>query len=128
MWMSMLGGDGRARVRTWCALAVLPHNTVKIAALVPAKRDVAPLPPAPRQRPITALRTTGPPGTFYSMDTKSDSTTRTTRPPGALRTPSREANRGAGQDRRSEAGWTPPPQNGRTLTGRPDPFPGEVDR
>ena len=56
--------DGLEGAQTWCALAVLAHNTVRIAALVEAKRDVAPAPPAPARRPTPAVapRTTGPPG------------------------------------------------------------------
>ena len=57
--------DGLEGARTWCALAVLAHNTVKIAALIEAKRDDAPVPPAltRRGKPATAPRVTGPPGT-----------------------------------------------------------------
>ena len=57
--------DGLEGARTWCALAVLAHNTVKIAALVEANTlvPVAPATPRPRAHtPTTAPRATGPPG------------------------------------------------------------------
>ncbi len=58
--------DGLEGARTWCALAVLAHNTVKIAALIEANTlpPVAPASPRPRPHtPATAPRATGPPGT-----------------------------------------------------------------
>jgi transposase, IS5 family len=56
--------DGLEGAQTWCALAVLAHNTVKIAALVEANTLAPPLSPASLRRhtPATAPRTTGPPG------------------------------------------------------------------
>ena len=59
--------DGLEGARTWCALAVLAHNTVKITALIEANTlppPVAPASPRPRPHtPATAPRATGPPGT-----------------------------------------------------------------
>ena len=56
--------DGLEGAQTWCGLAVLAHNTVKIAALVEAKGVPAPAASTPprRAKPAPAPRTTGPPG------------------------------------------------------------------
>jgi IS5 family transposase len=59
------GFDGLEGAQTWCALAILADNTVKIAALVQAKSASAPAASTPPRsaRPASAPRTTGPPGT-----------------------------------------------------------------
>jgi IS5 family transposase len=74
--------DGLEGAQAWCALAVLAHNTVKIAALIESKRDDAPAAPAPtrrrkpaptrRRKPAAAPRATGPPGEAPPMSSGSD--------------------------------------------------------
>lgn len=62
--------DGLDGAQTWCGLAVLAHNTVKIAALVEAKQVKRSRRACQTARPAAiAPRTTGPPGPASPADT-----------------------------------------------------------